>query len=533
MTSYRSAATPSFAGRTSQVPQDPVKRNKWKEAFFGIPGILAGAVLGIIIGWAIQTGNPSADLVSWIAKPGDLFIRAVKCLVTPLVFCSVIVGMGDMLAIGKASSIGLRTAILYTLTTIIASAISLVWVIIFRGTFSNKAKTTSAKTADMAFQCDQPGYFLTNVNGSISCAFDEAFNSTGKFSSAATFTATDINSQFSMVSSGIAKRTLTAALQGQLDSIVPANITLAFSNADLLSVICFAIPFGVAIAMLPRGAKTVGNFVREMNTVLMTMVEWVILCTPIAVISLLAGAVGKQEDLSQTASDVAMLVLCDLTALSLHCIVFYPLLLRTFAHINPYKYLKHIIPAQTFAFGCASSMATLPMTMKCVDATKEVSQTLSRFVLSLGATINMDGTAIGYPIAIVFMAEAEGLGHMLGTVEMFVLVLVSTIGAIGAGPIPSGGLVMILTIWDSVFPGVPLPSTFALIVAVDWFLDRCRTLVNVTGDTVIARIVAYQTGEDKLDDEEREQLDSAMEGLMAGNAELKHALGSEGTKIHA
>lgn len=123
---------------------------------------------------------------------------------------------------------------------------------------------------------------------------------------------------------------------------------------------------------------------------------------------------------------------CDLSALCVHLFIFYPLL-RIFAKINPFKYLVHIVPAQMFTFSCASSMAALPLTIKCVEATKKVSETLSRFILSLGATISMDGTAIRYPIAIGFMAESEGLGHLIGGLEIFMIVLVSTIGAIGAG----------------------------------------------------------------------------------------------------
>jgi Na+/H+-dicarboxylate symporter len=302
--------------------------------------------------------------------------------------------------------------------------------------------------------------------------------------------------------------------------MVPSNITLAFSEGNLLSIIMFAIPFGIAISLLPRDMKLVGNFFREVNMVFMRMINWIIMCTPIAIISLLASAIAQQKDLTVLVSDVGLFVLCAILSLFAHTYIFYPILLRLFVKCNPYKWLMQMARAQLFAFGCASSMATLPVVMECIDATKKISQNLSRFVLSLGATIGMDGAALGYPVAIVFMAEAEGIGHIIGNVEYFLIILVSTIGAIGCGPVPSASIVMTMTIWTSVFPTIPLPSTFAFIVATDWFLDRFHTAVNVTCDTVVCRIVAEQVGE-TLNDDERESLAYAVDDLLANNAELK------------
>ncbi|TMW66990.1 hypothetical protein Poli38472_012106 [Pythium oligandrum] len=203
--------------------------------------------------------------------------------------------------------------------------------------------------------------------------------------------------------------------------------------------------------------------------------------------------------------------------------IVYPILLRIFTPGNPFVWMQQMIRAQVFALGCASSMATLPITMDCVDKTGKVSKTLYRFVLSLGATINMDGSALGFPIAVVFMAEAAGLGHLIGGVEYFLIILISTVGAIGAAPVPAAGIVMTMTIWTSIFPSTPLPSTFAFIVATDWFTDRFQTAVNVTGDTVVCRIVVQQVGE-TIEGHDRENLDSAIDGIAHHNSELKEAM---------
>lgn len=385
----------------------------FKRLYLGVPGILAGVVLGIVIGYCVNQTEPSSELTSWLGILGTLFINAVKCLVGPLVFCSLVVGMADMLAVGKAGKFGSRALGMYVITTVLAACEGLVWVVIFRPLFSNQVKAPEDETPKFALQCEEAGYFMTNVNGTIACVYDATFNSTGAHSTDAIFYATDINGVFEPAASEYTERTLTETLQSQLNTLVPSNITTAFADADLLSIIMFAMIFGVAIASFPKDMKVVASFFREINQVFMTMIQWVITCTPIALVSLLAGVVAEQDDLAAIVNDVGFFVLCSIIGMLVHLWGVYPLLLRIFVKQNPFSYLKHIVPAQVFALSCASSMATLPVTMRCVDATKQDSRTLSRFCLSLGATINMDGATICYPIAIVFMAEAEGLGDII------------------------------------------------------------------------------------------------------------------------
>lgn len=510
----------------------PSKRSRVMELLLGIPGILMGATLGVLLGWIIQQSDPSDDLVSWVGIPGQLFIRAIKCLVTPLVFCSLIVGMADMLAMGKASTIGGRTAGLYAISTIVAASEGMLWVTLFRPLFGNKNREEETTSVEFAMGCgDKPGHFLQHhANGSITCAFDPLYAEKDQFSNASVFLVNDIKGSFKLANSGILKRTLTEALQGQLFAMVPENMTSAFAENVLLSVIMFSIVFGIALAMLPSDMNVVTNAFRELNLVFMKMIQWVIVLTPLAIISLLASSVAAQDDLGLLVSDVGVYVGCVLSVLCVHVFIFYPVFLRAFVRTNPYKWLMSMARAQVFALGCASSMATLPVTMSCMDATRTVSTTLSRFVLSLGATVGMDGAALGYPIAIVFMAEAAGLGDQVGTVEMFLIVLVSTIGAVGAGPVPSAGMVMTMTIWSSVFPHIPLPPSFAFIVATDWLVDRFQTAVNVTCDTVVCRIVADLVGE-TLDESDRMSLRSAMDSMVSHNRSLKDVLETSNVRV--
>jgi Na+/H+-dicarboxylate symporter len=430
-----------------------------------------------------------------------------------------------MLSVGKAGRIGWRTGLCYVFSTVVASCEGLLWVLLFRGWFGRDAKEEATTVPEFALACDQPGYYLSQVNDTVACVFDQTYNETAtSFSPASVFQVTDIHRSFSTASSGFTKRSLSEALQGQLFTIVPSNITLAFSEGTLLSIITFAIPFGVAISLLPRHRDNVAGFFREINDVFMSMIKWVIACTPIAIISLLAAAIAQQKDLGVLVTDVGLYVLCALCALSGHALVFYPLWLKVFVRYeNPYVWLSKMSRAMIFAFGCASSMATLPVVMDCMDATRKISTTLSRFVLSLGATIGMDGAALVFPIAIVFMAEAEGIGNIVGSVEYFLIIIVATIGSMGAGPVPASGIVMTMTIWASVFPSIKLPSTFAYIVATDWFLDRFQTAVNVTCDTVVTRIVAELVDE-TLDEAERESLVSAVDHIADRHPELKETL---------
>lgn len=307
---------------------EPKKQSKLKELLFGVPGIILGAAIGILIGYLVQTSKPSKVVVSWIGVPGDLFIRAIKCCVTPLVFCSLVTGMADMISVGKAGSVGWKTFWLYMVTTALAASEGIVAVVIVRPFFSSNATPAPSKKAQFAMQCDEPGHFLSRVNETVACVFDAGFNASGVYSPSSTFVVTDVNGVFAKSDSEFTKLTLSESLQAQLQSMVPSNITQAFADASLLSIIMFAIPFGAAIALLPRDMALVAGFFREINVVFMTMIRWIITFTPFAIVSLLATSIAGQKDLGVLVSDVGVFVLADLVTLAFHVWVFYPVLMR-------------------------------------------------------------------------------------------------------------------------------------------------------------------------------------------------------------
>ncbi|KAE9353401.1 hypothetical protein PR003_g3900 [Phytophthora rubi] len=212
--------------------------------------------------------------------------------------------------------------------------------------------------------------------------------------------------------------------------------------------------------------------------------------------------IADSEDLRVLLRSVAMYCLCVICGLGVHVLVFYPLLLRTFIrNANPFDWLAKMVRAQLFALASASSAATLPVVMECIGDTKLVSPRLYRFVLSLGVTIGMDGAAVGTPIAVVFMAQVSGVS--IDPADYLAIWLASAVGSIGVGPVPSTGLVLIMTVWKTVFPSEALPAAFAFIIATDWLIDRLHTVVNVTCDTVVCRVVAHLVGDpgEKLQEE--------------------------------
>lgn len=199
-------------------------------------------------------------------------------------------------------------------------------------------------------------------------------------------------------------------------------------------------------------------------------------------------AVGGQNDLAGMFENVGYLVVATVLAMVLQFFVVYVGFYAFFTRSNPFTYLKSIVPAQTMAFACASSAATIPVTLKSVKSTGRVPDAIARFVIPLGATVNMDGGAIYFPCACIWLAIMNGISPDIGS--YFLLVIISTIGSAGTAPVPSASLVLIITAYNTVFNTTGTPDGFSYILAIDWFMDRLRTTLNVTGDAVVAGMVA-------------------------------------------
>mmetsp|Transcript_18429 Transcript_18429/g.24053 ORF Transcript_18429/g.24053 Transcript_18429/m.24053 type:complete len:526 (+) Transcript_18429:65-1642(+) len=464
--------------------------------------IVAAAAIGLGLGVFMANEEVDPDVISWIALPGDLFIRSLKCVVLPLIFVNVILAVIQMLEAGKAGKVGRYTIITYLLTTLIASIEGLLVVLFFKDQFREPESDDAAETY-LHIQCPSGEYLAEDkVSGNVFCSPKNSTLNDDKFY------LDDLNGVFeTTASSGFEAITFSQTLQnGIFKKAIPDNITAEFANGNFVGVIVFAIVFGVAAQSLKKIPDTLIQFLNEVNDILVKIIQWIIYLTPVAVFSLIAGAIGGQQELDIIFQNIGVLVMASVIAFMVHVLVVYPALFLVIVKKNPYAYLRHIIPAQVFAFACASSAATLPVTLRCVKETGQVPDSIRNFVLPIGATINMDGTSLYFPPALVFLAVTAGQGSELNFSTYLLIVIVSTIGSAGAAPVPNAGLVLIITAYNTVFGGEGEPANFFIIVAIDWLMDRFQTSLNITGDAMVSRIVTHLSGSDIVDGTPTSQL---------------------------
>lgn len=273
-----------------------------------------------------------------------------------------------------------------------------------------------------------------------------------------------------------------------------------------------------------RSMEHILNVMADADKVFVKMLTWVITFTPFAVWSLITAAVGAESDLATKFSNVGLMIGSIVFGYTCQFLVVYCGVHAIVTKSNPFIYLRHIFPAQTMALACASSAATLPITMRCVESTKKVAEPVWRFILPLGATINMDGMAIYLVTACVWLAKLNGLTVNFG--DYILLAILATVGSAGAAPVPQSGLVLILTSYNTTFNTTGTPNGFEFIIAVDWFIDRMSTCMNVTSDSVVCRMVAATSktedvGSSIIESIKESMLPVGLTASMAANQEKK------------
>jgi Na+/H+-dicarboxylate symporter len=307
-----------------------------------------------------------------------------------------------MMVVGRAGSVGRKTVFLYIITTVTASIVGLLSALACKGLF-NEGSFADSSPPTVKLGCNMEDMFITEGDdGSLSCAAD--------MGSSSQFLIDDITSTFVKRGSGpnSAYSLSDTVYDGLFLKLVSANITESFTTGNFAAVVVFAVAFGVALSThLFKQGKPVNNSVvlsllKEMDKTLMQIIYWIIMITPFAVLSLISAQVGKQDDLLDKFANVGYLILSLLLGLSMHSLLVHFGLWYLVTKTNPIPYLKNMIPAQTMAFACSSSAATLPMTLKCVKSSGRVPDSVARFVLPLGATVNMDGTTIYFTTCCVW-----------------------------------------------------------------------------------------------------------------------------------
>lgn len=375
--------------------------------------------LGIIVGLIFMS---SPDFTTSVLKPiGTIFLNLLKFIVGPIVLLSIVDGIISMKDIKKVGSVGWKTIVYYLCTTALAVVIGLVFANIFKGGF------VQLDTSDATYEA------------------------------------------------------ATANVADTIVNIFPNNAVAPFVNASMLQIIVIALFVGFGIIVAGEKGKKFAEFIVSANAVFMKIMMFIISLAPIAVFCMMAWVVANQG--AAILGSLAVVLGVAYLAYLFHLAVVYSTVIRTMGGMNPWKFIKGMLPAMAMAFSSTSSVATLPLTKECSD-NLGADKSISSFVLPLGATINMDGTAIYMGVCSVFIATCYGINLTIG--QMAMIVLTATLASIGTAGVSGAGMIMLAMVLESV--GLPIAG-IALILGVDRIFDMGRTTLNVVGDATCAIIV--------------------------------------------
>ncbi len=391
--------------------------------------LILGAITGLLLNYVIPTSSFVDNFIinGVLYVVGQGFIRLMQMLVVPLVFCSLVCGSMSIGDTKKLGSVGVRTIVFYLITTALAITVAL----------------TIGNLID-------PGVGL--------------------------------NMEAIQAADSVATTTSTNAADTILN-IIPKNIFTALADGSMLQIIFFALVLGVILAKMGDRVDVVKNFFSEFNDIMMEMTVMVMNLAPFGVFCLIAktfAGIGFDAFVPLLKYMGAVML-----ALLIQCFIVYLSMLKLFTGLSPIKFIKKFFPVMAFAFSTATSNATIPMSIDTLADKLGVSKRISSFTIPLGATINMDGTAIMQGVAVVFAAQAFGIP--LDMMDYITVIGTATLASIGTAGIPSVGLVTLTMVFNSV--GLPVEA-IALIMGIDRILDMSRTAVNITGDAVCTVIVA-------------------------------------------
>lgn len=379
--------------------------------------ILIALILGVIVGLICYFGE-LADLTTNYLKPfGDIFVNLLKFIVVPVVLFSMIDGILAMDDMKKVGSVGIKTVVYFMVTTAIACVIGLVFANIFNGA----GLFPVLDTAEATYEAKEFGGFMAT-----------------------------------------------------LVSIFPTNMWKSFTDANMLQVIVIALFFGGSIMAAGEKAKLCRDIVSSFYSVIEKLMSFVISLSPIGVFTYMAWVVATQG--AAILGSLALVILCAYLGYIVHAVAVYSFSAKAFAGMSPVKFFKGAFAAMIFAFTSTSSAATLPVSKECAHELG-AEDDIASFVLPLGSTINMDGTAIYQCVATVFLASCAGIHLTLG--QMVIVVVTATLASIGTAGVSGAGMIMLAMVLEAL--GIPV-AYIGLIVAVDRLFDMGRTCLNVTGD---------------------------------------------------
>lgn len=398
--------------------------------------IFIALLLGVITGIALHSFLPTGYIRDTVIINGVLdligsgFIRGMQMLVVPLVFCSLVCGsmaIGDTKKLGK---VGIYTILFYLVTTAIAITVSLL----------------IANFLHPGRNLDMSSIAITEV-----------------------------------------KVSETTGVKDTILSIIPTNPFRALADGTMLAIIFFALFVGVLLAGMGKKSETLANIFSQGNDLMMNMTMAIMKAAPIGVFCLIAKTFGSLG--YEAIAPMLKYIIVVFIALIIQCFGVYQVFLFVFTRLNPLRFIQKFFPVMAFAFSTATSNATIPLSIETLEEKLGVSCQISSFTIPLGATINMDGTAIMQGVAVVFVAEAFGI--LLEPIDYLTVILTATLASIGTAGVPGVGLITLSMVFHSV--GLPVEG-IGLIMGIDRIVDMARTAVNITGDAVCTTIVANKNG---------------------------------------
>ncbi|XP_015776282.1 PREDICTED: excitatory amino acid transporter 1-like [Acropora digitifera] len=468
-------------------------------------GATVGFVIGALINKPVQeivAPEKRATTLMLIGFPGELLMNMLQVIILPLIVASLITAVShlDSRSTGR---IGRRALIFYLITTLSAAILGMILVSSIRPGKNDEPQGSTAKPdpyrnldsfLDLIRSCfpsnlveatfrqkktqyrKDPGkYELYNVSGKNPMSLGENEEIIQTILYNATFNITTVSKEIYPGS-----------------NTIPIGVgTNPSGGMNILGLAVFSIVFGIVLGRMGAKAKPLKKFFSALNDAVMILVTLIMWYAPIGVCSLIAQRVASMVDIGGELRRLALFIVTVLAGLSIHAFIILPLIFFAVRKANPFIFMYGMKDALMTAFGISSSAATLPTTIRCIEENNKVDPRISKFVLPLGATVNMDGAALYEAIAAIFIAQLNNYDLPAG--KIIAICITATAIAIGAAGIPSAGSVTTIIVLQAV--SLPLDD-IGLIMAVDWFLDRFRTTVNVLGDSIVAGVVEHLSRDD-------------------------------------
>nr|XP_002124271.1 excitatory amino acid transporter 3-like [Ciona intestinalis] len=450
---------------------------------------VSGVVLGIVLGIAMREAKLSQLDIAYFSFPGDILLRMLKMMILPLIVCSLITGVAtlDQKASGK---LGALAVTYYMTTTLIAVIIGIVLVVTINPGRAGKETIDSTGSSISVEAVDALTDLIRNLfpENLVQACFQQYQTMREPITEERNIT--------SLLP--IVNETIGTTVGYQVTTVVEQNVTIDYRlvgsyklGINVLGMISFCITFGIIIGRMGDEGVILVKFFSAFNEAVMKIVGIVIWYAPIGIIFLIAGEIMKMEDPAKVLEQLGLYMATVIAGLAIHGILVLPLIYFIVVRKNPFAYLSGVLQALLTAVATSSSSATLPVTVNCLEQNNKLDKRVTRFVLPIGATINMDGTALYEAVAAIFIAQANGIVLNFG--QIVTVSVTATFASIGAAGVPQAGLVTLIIVLTAV--GLPTED-ITLILAIDWLLDRLRTTVNVLGDSIGAGVVAHLSRKD-------------------------------------